>query len=508
MAWSTFSPKSRRAFLATLGVGIGSAIVVACGPAASPTPPAAASPPAAATQAPASAPTAAPTSAPTSAATAATPVPTPKPTVASQAAPQAGPVKFAWWSYPLLPSDQWPQGKWEGQLIDTYQKDHSNVQISFLPLTWNMIPKVFAAITAGTPPELLGQGSWAHLLLAKKAGVLQEVTLPDDLAKDLPPGWLDGGRYEGKTYMIPWFIEANGAKVNLTLAKEANAENLLPQAPAYSWNWDQFREFAKAVTSKKNGTQIWGSAIFSETSNPNLHWITWQWLWNLGADMYKDPVNGGCVGLNTPTDVKGLQYLHDLYYVDKVIPDPANVRDTDLGTFWSQGTTAYQTGASTDAAHGKGTTIDKTTGVMTDPKGFQWRFCQNPTQPGAQHHGWGGPGLDDNLVPFRPKDLTDPTPVLDFGFFVVNQPNQEFIAQFMIPARSSAVAAKLGDDPLVQYTFKYLAPGAQRWRADDNQQKLLDIFNTHFQDLWTGKSAQQVANDFAAEANPQVGCTG
>lgn len=481
----------RRRFLSGLAMAAGASAVVAiagCQPGAAPAP-------AAATQAPTKAPEPA------------KPAATAAPTVAAKAAPSSGLVQFTFWSYPVGYSTDWPHGKWETQVVEKYQANKKNVKIEYLGLTWEMIEKVDTAITSGSPPDLIGRAGLGMVYTAEKANVLQEVEIPKDIANDLPEGFLKAQRYKGKAYLVPWYIMAEGARVNVGLAKEAGAESLLPKPPAYSWNWDDFLKFAKAVTiKKKDGQQAYGTYIWTQAQSPAYHWTTWQYLWNMGVDMYQDPENGGCVALDSDVGIKALQYMQDLYTVHKVVPNPSSTRYADLGSFWDQGTMGYRVDAGLQNARAAGTVANKQTMVLTAKNGVEWMFCQNPTAPGVQHKGWGGAMVDTNFLPFRQKDAAKWDTVLDFAFFFLDKEQQQWMAQFQIPARVSVANESLKDDPFALYTLKYLVPGARTFLPDGKDLKLREIFGNHFQELYLGKSAKQVAQEFAAEANQAVGC--
>jgi hypothetical protein len=217
--------------------------------------------------------------------------------------------------------------------------------------------------------------------------------------------------FEGKNHMIPWYVLATGARVNLTAATATGADKHLPKAPEYKWDWNQFLDYAKTVATGKtsSGQPVYAAALFTQTTVPAFHWLTFQWIWNMGADSYDAAT--GKVGLNDEAGIKALQYLQDLHLVHKVVPNPTNVKSEDVGNFWNQGSLGYQTGASIANSKAKDVTVNKDTGVAKDPSGTEWRLVQNPTGPGVRHQGWGGPNLDVNLVPFKQKGaVPDPGP--------------------------------------------------------------------------------------------------
>jgi ABC-type glycerol-3-phosphate transport system substrate-binding protein len=311
--------------------------------------------------------------------------------------------------------------------------------------------------------------------------------------------------------MLPWYIMGTGARVNVTLAREAKIEDKLPKAPEYAWNWDQWLDFAKAVAALKNkdGKPVFGAILPTQTTVPAFHWTTFQWIWNQGGDMTKDGMGGGCAQLSSDAGVKALQFLQDLYYSHKVVPNPASIKFEDVGPYWDQSTLGYQTGIGLNNVRAKDVKGDKKSAILTAPQGHEWMLVRNPTAPGVTHQGWGGPSLDVNIAPFKQKESRKLEAIVDFGHFLVNKENQVFMAQFQVPARQSVAKEKLGDDPWVKMTLDNLVPNARGFPADDNSLKMRETFHNHYQELFIGgnpKKAREVAAEIDAEAKRIVGC--
>lgn len=495
---------SRRSFLAVFGTAATATLIAACSGSQSSSGSSGAGTTGSSSSSSSAATT---TTSSSSASTSSGSAPTPTPQPAAKAAPaSSGPISLAFWCMPIAGGTDWQ--KWLKDTGNAYTQKNPDVKIEPLFMTWDLIQKVLTSIAGGSPPDLLGRGSFGYLVKALQAGVAQEVTLPDEFRKDLPDGYYEATLFKGKDYLIPWFTLAQGPVLNLTLVKEAKAESLLPKSPAESWDWNQWLELMKATTRKRpNGKQAWGTMIFTQTKTPNYHWETWQYFWNQGVHIYKDPQSSACSSLTTDAGVKVLQFLHDLYYVDKVVPNPASVRESDIGTYWSQGDLVYRAGGGgISMAQAKGEKVDKKTLAITDPGGFEWMFVQNPTSPGVPEQCWGGPGIDTHLEPFRQTDDAKLQALMDFAFYLVNPENEAGMIPFEIPVRTSVVKDKLTDKPLDQYVAKYLVPGSHGWPPDGNSTKLLDIFETHFQNLYLGKSPSQVGNAYSADANAATGC--
>lgn len=166
---------------------------------------------------------------------AAPPAQAPKAEAPKAAPPPAAAVELQWWSFALgLPSDPWPHGKWEQQLANDYMKLHPEVTVAYQAMGWDSLTKLYTSIAAGNPPNLVLRGGIDQLIYAKQGDVLLAFDLPQELKDDLPAGWSEGMRFEGKNYMIPFYVLANGMVLNLTLCEQTGAMDLVPKAPERS----------------------------------------------------------------------------------------------------------------------------------------------------------------------------------------------------------------------------------------------------------------------------------
>jgi hypothetical protein len=412
------------------------------------------------------------------------------------------PVTLTWWSFPLgLPEAEWPHGKWEGQLCEKYTKEvDPNVTIEFQPLGWDAQEKVVTALSTGTPPNLYGRSGFGWDTFAKKGNCAIVVELEQDLKDDLPKGWLDGMRSrDGNNYWVPWFAGATGPLLNMTIVKEAKAEDLVPKLPTRSWELGAWLELLKKCTYKRqDGTQVYGTVVWTQTSVLAGHWGHMVPLWNAGGEfVHYNPSNKKFeFPLADKAGVAYLKLMQDLYFVHKVVPDPRGVDVNKFGDYWTANQCAYGQWGSIANARVQGAKVDPQTLVVTDPTGFEWTFVQNPTAPGVSHATWGGPRLDSNLQPLK-TDNPDAVPAtLKFAHWVVNRDNQAFLAKYMIPIRQSVVD-KMTDDPLLQYIFKAWVPGARVRDGGGCNPQEVDIWDKMWQKLYLPTDPEQVAKEAA-----------
>jgi hypothetical protein len=429
-------------------------------------------------------------------------------------APQAGTepaaqsVALTWWSYPLGLPAAYPHGQWEGDLAADYEAE-TGTTVEYQPLGWDAIPKTQTSIATGTAPNLILRGGHDMVYDALEAGVALEVELQPDLQDDLPEGYYDRMLYLGKNYMIPFYIHAQGPLLNVTLAREAGAEDLIPAGPNRSWDFDQWLELMKACTmTRADGSQTYGYIIPTTASNPFVLWPLWLTMWNMGADTttYDEATQSWRASLDTEIGIQWLQWSQDLHFVHGITPNPSGLNNDQRGEYWNQGQAAYHSGPALSQARQEGATVDADTLVVSDPAGFEWIFVQNPTAPGIVHQTWGGAPLDVNLVPFRTDDDTTIEPSIEFGHWLVNKEHQDFLAQFLLPARTSSLETVSGD-PLVGWMFDNWIPNARSRNLTGYSLEEAEIFTTNWQRLYLPTPAAEVGAAFTAELNEAAGWT-
>jgi len=421
------------------------------------------------------------------------------------AAPPPLPVEkeltLSWWTFPIgLPAEEWPHGKWEGELCQRYTAEvKPNVKVELQPLGWEAYDKLVTAISAGTPPHLLGRGCNAYTVMARKSGIQVEVELEEDLKNDLPEGWLEGMQWQGKTYYVPWYVGAQGPLLNMSIVKEAKAEDLLPKPPCRSWNLDEWLELLKACTfTREDGTSVYGTSLFTTASTNLYAWGFMVLLWNAGSDyiVFDQAQNKWVSPLAEEAGVAWLKRMQDLFFVHNVVPDPRGVDDAKSSGYWTGNQGAFHLpGPSISEARATGVTIDPETLVVTDPAGFEWIFVQNPVVPGGKHTTWGGPDLDVNLQPFNTGDVGAIAPTIEFAHWVANRENEEWLGQYTIPVRKSAVA-KYEDDPLLQWMFGCWVPNSRTEFNTNCTVQECDIWMEMWQTLFLPTDPQQVADEW------------
>lgn len=107
--------------------------------------------------------------------------------------------------------------------------------------------------------------------------------------------------------------------------------------PDATWDWAKLVEVGKQLTKDTNGdgkTDQWG--LYTETSDMENYWSSL--VWQNGGDIMAP--DGKTTVLGTDQAAGGIQFLQDLIWKDKIVPDPALFAET--GDAFEQGKAAME----------------------------------------------------------------------------------------------------------------------------------------------------------------------
>ena len=132
--------------------------------------------------------------------------------------------------------------------------------------------------------------------------------------------------------------------------------------PDETWDWAKLVEVAHKLTTDTNGDgkmDQWG--FYTETSDMENYWSSL--VWQNGGDILAP--DGKSTVLNTDQAAGGIQFLQDLIWKEKVMPDPALF--AEVGDAFEQGKAAMEANGSWLVATHQAAGIDL--GIAPLPKG-------------------------------------------------------------------------------------------------------------------------------------------
>jgi multiple sugar transport system substrate-binding protein len=223
------------------------------------------------------------------------------------------------------------------ELAAVFTKDHPNVTVEFINIVdggpWGR-DKLQQMIAGGTAPDLmmLNTGQFEAFGSRDALAELDDRVAADklDLGIYWPPA-VEGSKIDGKLYGLPKDISDHVVYFNTDLFKEAGVE-----IPSNDWDWDQFRETAKALTLDKDGDGAidqWGTSI------NNAAWCWGAFVHSNGGQILNDD-RTECL-LNSDEAKAALEWYYGLLTTDQVSVPPGTLPQTpDSGTQFLGGLTA------------------------------------------------------------------------------------------------------------------------------------------------------------------------
>lgn len=193
------------------------------------------------------------------------------------------------------PDDEVTLTWWTGQddssevyidkLVEQFEDEHPNVTIKATPgsaTTDDLLGQLSASFAGGTYPDIsYAYGSWASEL----ANSGRTLDLTDTIADDEDAHWDEFSEAarataspDGKTIGFPAVVDNLAVVYNKDLLAEAGLEE-----PSPDWTWDDFREYAKAMT----GDGVYGTNL-SVSGGEDTTWRLWPLLWQNGGSVLNE----------------------------------------------------------------------------------------------------------------------------------------------------------------------------------------------------------------------------
>jgi multiple sugar transport system substrate-binding protein len=196
----------------------------------------------------------------------------------------------------------------------TYQKT-TGIKLDLQLISWNDLDQQSSTmIQTGNVPDILNENAYASYaagsLLYSSDQVLSAAT-----KADIIPAFVKSGTYKGKFYGMPDLSSARALFYNKGLFAQAG----IAKAPT---TWDEFTADAKKVQALGNGDVGYAQPLGPEEAQAEFA----IWLFNNGGDFK----SGGKWTLNSPENLKTLQFMKDLSVKDQVTQNnPGHTNRTD-----------------------------------------------------------------------------------------------------------------------------------------------------------------------------------
>ena len=238
--------------------------------------------------------------------------------------------------------DAWSRLTWFKDLIDKYNAGPGKEQLVTVTAAIASSPldfqnKLLAAAAAGTPPDF----TTIELNISPLFNVQR---VYDDISKEysqlklkdqLPPAMVRYGSYEGKTYQLPFWVDASGLYWNKSLFKGVGLD---PEKPPKTWD-----EMTTVAVKVNRQPEVSGVTI---PYNGSPTWMFMPWVYANGGKLLSD--DGKKSVVNSEEGAGAFVLWNDLAQKRQVTPEGFRTRTNfDATQLFLQGKLAmYHSGVS------------------------------------------------------------------------------------------------------------------------------------------------------------------
>ena len=205
------------------------------------------------------------------------------------------------------------------KLISNFEEKYNDVEVEYIVVADNEFDtKLQAMIGSGECPDVFYCGIDKMMKYASTGNLYNlseyvknnEIFDPENVWDCLINLYRFDGESQGKgeIYALPKDVSAFPVFYNVDMFKAAN---ITPPDESNPWDWNDYLEAAKKLTSGEGEDKIFGTGSYSLESA----------VWSNGAE-YVDAETLTKVEIDSPEFIEALQWVADLNLVHKVAPSP------------------------------------------------------------------------------------------------------------------------------------------------------------------------------------------
>lgn len=318
-------------------------------------------------------------------------------------------------------------------VIADYSKDHTaafwnafatkyeattGIKMNLQIISWNDLDQQSSTmVQTGDVPDILNENAYASYAADGLLYNSDEVLSPAVKA-DIIPAFVKSGTYNGKFYGMPDLSSARALFYNKDLFAQAG----IAQPPT---TWDEFVADAKKVEALGNGVVGYAQPLGPEEAQGEFA----IWLFNNGGDF---KANGKWT-LNSPENVKTLQFMKDLSVTEKVTQNnPGHTNRTD-GAFplFEQGKAGMVVGFG-----------PLQSALDTQYSSIKYGIAPMPTGNGAAAQTY---GVTDYLMSFKKAGNQDAVKAFYTLYYSPEEINTWIKAEGFLPVTQSGLKAFASD---------------------------------------------------------------
>ncbi|HVG96657.1 MAG TPA: extracellular solute-binding protein, partial [Chloroflexota bacterium] len=323
--------------------------------------------------------------------------------------------------------------------------------------------KLDALIGAGTPPDMLYIGNGADVTTRAARGSLQDLNPLVRRDRFDTADFFESAvaLYQlcGKQYAYPSDFPNQALYYNAELFEQAGVKPPPDSWGDDSWTFDRFLDSARRVTRETNAGTQWG---YLTAHSAFRNW--WVWVAANGGEML-DKDSKTCL-LNEPPAVEALQFMQDLVFKHRVMPDPAGYTEagTNLNGFFN--------------ARGVMSTLPPWLGQVRRDMRQRWDVAPHPKGNGSRGRkacAGGGTGLALASPGAGGKNVNEAWELLKFVSLKPQVETFTRINGIVPPLKSVANSPVFADPAQPPKGIKVFTDGAQYLRSDPSVVRWNDI---------------------------------
>ncbi|MDH6195371.1 multiple sugar transport system substrate-binding protein [Mycobacterium frederiksbergense] len=219
-----------------------------------------------------------------------------------------GPVRIAVWH-----GYQDVEGEAFKSLIDQYNKEHPDVQVSDLYSSNDLVlQKVLTAVRGDSAPDVAYMfGSWSSKIaqIPQVVDMASEVSQGDWNWDDFYPAERTAATVGDKVVGVPALVDNLAIVYNKKLFAAAGVA-----PPSSNWTWDDFRAAAAKLTDPAKGQYGW---LIPADGSEDTVWHYIPMLWEAGGDILTS--DDKHAAFNSEAGVKALEALQQMAVTDKSV---------------------------------------------------------------------------------------------------------------------------------------------------------------------------------------------
>ncbi len=282
--------------------------------------------------------------------------------LARAAAPNIGKkASITYWTVLDHKDTKTARSRAEAAMVDLFRKKHPEIEVNVQIVPWQtMIQQIVLAAGAGRSPDV-AMASDRGLTTLVKAGAIAPLNdyVGRNWTKEQKEDWLlpqKNAIYDGKQMGVYWHTLIG----NLLYANRAMLEAKGAKVPR---TWEETAQVGKVLTQGRVAGYIMGASKDGDAVQLT-NWLI-PFLWAAGADWLDEK---GQVAFNNEAGAKPFQWLLEMVYTHKVIPEGmvSTTRDNMLDSF-KAATVALTTLGSNTVAAARGAAVGKDMILTMDP---------------------------------------------------------------------------------------------------------------------------------------------